>query len=88
MAHRLQIDVVPTMRMSNHKGLIDIGAKGISLKLVHPSRDIDSTGCERAGPLQLHHLKVITDHSEGSAQDTELITLRLKFSSFLGEIHS
>ena len=76
------------MRMSNHKGLIDPGAKGIPLELAHPSRDLNGTSRERAGPLQLHNLKVIADHSEGSTQDTELITLRLKISPHLGEVHS
>ena len=74
--------------MSNREGLINPSAKGIPLKLVHPHRDLDGTGRERTGPLRPHHLKVITDHSNGGAQDTELITLRLKISPHLGEIHS
>ena len=45
-------------------------------------------GHERAGPLRPHHLKVIADHSEGGAQDTKLVTLRLKISPRRGEIHS
>ena len=88
MAHRLQIDVVPIMRMSNHEGLIDPSKKGIPLKLAHLSHDLDGTSREQAGPLRSHHLKVIVDHSEGDAQDNELVTLCLKISSFLGEIHS
>ena len=51
LTHRLQIDDVPIMRMSNHKGLIDPDVKGIPLELAHPSRDLNSMGHERAGPL-------------------------------------
>ena len=76
------------MRMSNRKGLVDPSAKRIPLELAHPSCDLNSTGHERAGPLRPHHLKVIVDHSEGGAQDTELVTLHLKISPHLGEIHS
>ena len=76
------------MRTSSHKGLIDPGTKGIPLELAHPSHDLNSTGRERAGPLQSHYLKVIADHSKGGAQDTKLVTLRLKISPHLGEIHS
>ena len=65
---------------SNHEGLIDPGMKGIPLELAHPSHDLDDTSCERAGPLQSHYLKVIADHSKGGAQDTKLVTLRLKIS--------
>jgi len=36
MAHRLQIDVVPIVRMSNHEGLINLDTKGIPLELAHP----------------------------------------------------
>ena len=74
--------------MSNHKGPIDPSAKGIPLELAHPSHDLNGTSHKRANPLRLHHLKVIADHSEGSAQDTELVTLHLKISPHLGEIHS
>ena len=88
MTHRLQIDVVPIMRTNNHEGLIDLGTKGIPLELAQPGRDLDGKSHERASPLRPHHLKVIADHSEGGAQDTKLITLCLKFSPFLGEIHS
>ena len=76
------------MRMSNHKGLIDPDVKGIPLELAHPSLDLDGMSHERAGPLRPHHLRVVADHSEGGAQDTELVTLRLKNSPHLGEIHS
>jgi len=75
------------MRTSNHEGLIDPGAKGIPLELEHPSHDLDSTRRERTGPLQPHYLKVVTDHFEGSAQDTELIALRLNIPPRLGEVH-
>ena len=51
MAHCLQIDAIPIMRMSNHEGLIGPGAKGIPLELAHPSRDLDGMGHERASPL-------------------------------------
>ena len=87
MAHRLQIDDVPIMRMSNHEGLIDLGAKGIPLELAHPRCDLDGMGRERTGPLQLHHLKVIADHSVGGTQDTKLVALRLKIPPRLGEVH-
>ena len=76
------------MRTSNHEGLIDPGVKGIPLELAHLSRDPNGTSRERASPLRPHNLKVIVDHSEGGAQDIELITLCLKFSPSLGEIHS
>ena len=76
------------MRMSNHEGLIDPGVKGIPLELAHLSRDPNGTSRERASPLRPHNLKVIVDHSKGGAQDIELITLCLKFSPFLGKIHS
>ena len=46
VAHRLQINVVPIMRMSNREGLIDPGAEGIPLKLAHPSHDLDGTSYE------------------------------------------
>ena len=88
MANRLQVDVVPIMRTSNRKGLIHPSAKGIPLELAHLSRDLDGTSHERAGPLRPHHLKVIIDHSEGGAQDTELVTLCLKISPHLGQFHS
>ena len=88
VAHRLQIDAVPIMRMSNHEGLIDPSAKGIPLKLAHSGHDLDGTSHERAGPLRPHHLKVIVDHSKGGAQDIELITLYLKISPHLDEIYS
>ena len=84
---RLQVDAVPIMRTSNHEGLIHPSAKGIPLELAHLSCDLNSMGHERAGPLRPHHLKVIIDHSEGSAQDTELIALRLKIPPRLGEVH-
>ena len=87
MAHRHQINVVPIMRTSNHKGLINTGTKGIPLKLAHPSCDPDGTGRERAGPLRPHHLKVIVDHFEGGTQDTEHVTLCLKIPSRLDEVH-
>ena len=76
------------MRMSNREGLINPGAKGIRLELAHPSHDLDGMSREQAGPLLSHHLKVVANHSEGSAHDTELVTLRLKISPFHGEIHS
>ena len=76
------------MRTSNHEGLIDLGAKGIPLGLAHPSCDLDGISHERAGPLRPHYLKVIADHSEGGAQDTKLVTLCLKISPHLSEIHS
>ena len=88
MAHRLQIDVVPIMRMSNREGLIDPGVKGIHLELAHLSHDLDGTSRERAGFLQLHLLKVIIDHSEGDAQDTKHITLYLKIPPRLSKVHS
>ena len=75
------------MRTTNHEGLIDPGMKGIPLELMHLSRDLDGTGRERAGPLRPHHLKVIVDHFEDGAQDTELVTLGLKIYPHLGEIH-
>ena len=75
------------MRMSNHEGLIDPGTKGSPQELAHPSYDLDGTGRERAGPLRPHHLKVIANHSEGGAQDTELVALRLKIPPHLGEVH-
>ena len=80
VACRLQIDVVPIMRMSNQEGLIDPGAKGIPLELAHPSHDLDGTGRERAGLLQPHHLK-------GGAQDTKLIALHLEIPPCPGEVH-
>ena len=67
--------------------MIHPSAKGIPLELAHPSHDLDGMGHERAGPLRPHHLKVIADHSEGGAQDTELIALHLKIPPCLGEIH-
>ena len=76
------------MRTSNREGPIDVGAKGVPLELARWNLDLDGMSHERAGLLQLHHLKVIADYSEGSAQDTELIILRLKISPHLGEIHS
>ena len=87
VAHRLQIDAVPIMRMSNREGLIDLSTKGSPLELAHPSHDLDSMSREQDGHLRPHHLKVIVDHTEGGAQDTELVTLRLKISPHLGEIH-
>ena len=75
------------MRTSNHEGLINPGVKGIPLKLAHSSHDLNGMGHERAGPLRPHHLKVVVDHSEGGAQDTELVTLRLKIPPCLGEVH-
>ena len=53
-----------------------------------PMNDLDGTGHERTGPFRPHHLKVIADHSEGGAQDTELVALRLKIPPRLGEVHS
>ena len=76
------------MRTSNHKGLVDPDVKRIPLELAHPSYDLDGMSRERASPLRPHHLKVTTDHSEGSAQDTKLVTLCLKISPHLDEIHS
>ena len=67
MAHRLQVDAVPTMRMSNHDGLIHLGVESIPLELAHLSRDLDSKGHKQSGSLRLHHLKVIAYHSEGRA---------------------
>ena len=67
VAHHLQIDVVPIMRMSNSEGLIDPDAKVIPLELAHPSHDLDDMSRERAGPLHLHHLKLVADHSEDGA---------------------
>ena len=66
-AHRLQVDAVPIMRMSNHEGLMDAGMKGIPLELAHPCYDLDDMGHEQTGPLRPHHLQVITDHFEGGA---------------------
>ena len=86
MAHRLQIDVVPIVRMSNHEGLIDPGMKDIPLELAHPRRDLDGMGRKRTGPLRPHHLKDIVDHSKGGAQDTKLIALRLKIPPRLSEV--
>ena len=74
--------------MSNREGLIDPSAKGIPLELAYPSQDLDGTSRKRAGPLRPYHLKVIADHSKGGAQDTELVTLRLKIYPHLGKIHS
>ena len=51
MAHRLQIDVVPIIRMSNHEGLIDPDAEGTPLELAHLSHDLDGTSHKEAGPL-------------------------------------
>jgi len=76
------------MSMSNREGLIDPGAKGIPLELAHLGRDLNGTSREHVGPLRPHHLKVVADHSKGGAQGTELVTLRLKISPHLGEIHS
>jgi len=73
--------------MSNHEGLIDPSTKGIPIELAHPSRDLDGAGHERASPLRPHHLKVVANHSEGSAQDTELVALRLKIPPCLSEVH-
>ena len=87
MAHHIQINVVPIMRMSNRKGLIDLNTKGTPFKLAHPSHDLDGTSHERAGPLRPHHLKVIMDHSKGGAQDTKLVTLHLQIHPHLGEVH-
>ena len=67
---------------------VDPDTKSIPLELAYPSRDLDGTGHERAGPLRPHHIKVVADHSKGSAQDTELVTLRLKIYPHLGKIHS
>ena len=67
VTHRLQVDAFPIMRTSNHEGLINLSAKGVPLELAHLGRDLNGTSRERAGPLQPHHLKVIVDHSEGSA---------------------
>ena len=78
---------MPIVRMSNHEGLFDPSAKGIPLELVHPCCDLNGTGHERAGPLRQHHLKVIVDHSEGGAQNTELVALRLKTPPRLSEVH-
>ena len=75
------------MRMSNHEGLINPNAKGIPLELAHLSCDLDGMGRERAGPLRPHHLKVVVDHSEGGAQDTKLVALRLKIPPCLSEVH-
>ena len=44
-------------------------------------------GHEQAGPLCLHHLQVIADYAKGNLQDIELVTLRLKKTPRLGEIH-
>ena len=74
--------------MINHEALINPGMKGIPLKLAHPRRDLNGMGHKRAGPLRPHHLKVIIDHSEGGAQDSKLIALRLKIPPRLGKIHS
>ena len=76
------------MRTSNHEGLVDPSAKRIPLEPAHLNYDLNGTSRERAGPLRPHHLKVIADHSEGGAQDTELIALHLKIPPCLGEIHS
>ena len=51
MAHRLQIDDVPIMRMSNREGLIDPGAKGIPLELAHSGHDLDGLSHERAAAI-------------------------------------
>ena len=66
---------------------MDPGAKGVPLELAHPRRDLNGTGREQTGPFRLHHLKVITDHSEGGAQDTKLIALYLKIPPCLGEVY-
>ena len=55
--------------------------------MAHPHRYLDSMGRERVGPLRPHHFKVVADHSEGDAQDTKLVALRLKFPPCLGEVH-
>ena len=75
------------MRTSNCEGLVDPGVKRIPLELAHPSCDLNGTGRERANPLLPHHLKVIADHSDGGAQDTKLIALRLKIPPRLCEVH-
>ena len=74
------------MRTSNHEGLIDPSAKRIPLELAHLGCDLNDMGRQRAGPLRPHHLKVIADHSEGGAQDTKLVALRLKVPPRLGEV--
>jgi hypothetical protein len=51
VAHRLEVNVVPIMRMSNREGLIHPGTKGISLKLADPRYDLNDMGHERAAPL-------------------------------------
>ena len=51
MAHHLQIDVVPIVRMSNREGLIDLGAKGVPLELAYLRHDLDIMGREQTGPL-------------------------------------
>ena len=86
-AHRLQVDDVHVMRMSNYKGLVDLGTKGVPFELAHPHHDLDGIGREQTGPLRPHHLQVIVDHSEGGAQDTELIALCLKVPPRLDELH-
>ena len=75
------------MRTSNHEGLGDPSMKSFPLNPAHPHRDIYGMGRKRASPLRPHHLKVIVDHSEGAAQDTELVALRLKIPPHLGELH-
>ena len=74
------------MQTSNRKGLGDPGMKSFPLEMAHPRRDIYGTGRKRAVPLRLHHLQVIADHSKGSAQDTELVALRLKVPPCLSEL--
>ena len=85
-AHCLQVNAVRVMRVSNCKGLVDPGVKGVHFKLPHPCRDIDGMGYERTGPLRPHHLQVIADHSKGGAQDTELIALHLKVLHHLSKV--
>ena len=65
----------------------DPEAKSFPLELAHSRRDIYGTGRKRAGPLLPHHLQVIADHSEGSAQEIMLIALRLNVPPRLSELH-
>ena len=76
------------MRAGNGEGLGDPRAKSFPLELAHPRRDMYGMGRKQAGPLQPHHLQVIIDHSEGGAQETDLINLHLKVPPHLGELRS
>ena len=73
------------MQAGDDEGLGNPRAKGFPLELVHPHRDAYGTGHKRAGPLWPHHLQVVVDHVEGSAQENMLVALLLKDPLHLGE---